>query len=343
MQDQVGAGPLIDRLQKSIKNTLSRVVPAGPLALVDYPDHANVGDSAIWLGEVAYLERELGLRPSYSCSLADYSAATLKECLPSGAILIHGGGNFGTLWRKHQDFRIHLMERFPDRPIIQLPQSIHFSDDESVAETARAIHKHGRFTLLVRDRKSYDFAAAKLDCPVHLCPDMVFYIGRTERVPPKVDLLYLLRTDHEQVGTLRPPDTEETRIVSDWLTESRHRLRLTNFGSLARSVLAGRRAAARAGETYNALAWGRYRRGAKILSQGKLVITDRLHAHIMSILLDIPHVALDNSYGKLGSFIAAWTGDFSGLRQAATMEAAIVRARELAQMARNNTSCRRVS
>ncbi|MGH8471352.1 MAG: polysaccharide pyruvyl transferase family protein, partial [Gammaproteobacteria bacterium] len=130
------------------------------------------------------------------------------------------------------------------------------------------------------------------------------------------------------------PDTEETRIVSDLLTESRHRLRLTNFGSLARSVLAGRRAAARAGKTYNALARSRYRRGAKILSQGKLVITDRLHAHIISILLDIPHVALDNSYGKLGSFIAAWTGDFSGLRQAATMEVAIVRARELAEMAR---------
>ena len=332
MQEQVGAGPLIHRLQKSIKDTLSQVVPAGPLALVDYPGHANVGDSAIWLGEAAYLERELGLCPAYACSLADYSAATLKECLPSGAILIHGGGNFGTLWRKRQDFRIDLMERFPDRPIIQLPQSIHFSDDESVAETARAIHKHGRFTLLVRDRKSYDFAAAKLDCPVHLCPDMAFYVGPTERVPPKVDLLYLLRTDHEQVGTLRPPDTEETRIVTDWLTESRHRRRLTTLGSVARSVLAGRRAAARAGETYKALAWSRYRRGAKILSQGQLVITDRLHAHIMSILLDIPHVSLDNSYGKLGSFIAAWTGDFSGLRQAATMEDAIVRARELAQM-----------
>ncbi|MGH8531664.1 MAG: polysaccharide pyruvyl transferase family protein [Gammaproteobacteria bacterium] len=195
------------------------------------------------------------VRPSiFVCRLRDSCSPVVSECLPSGAILIHGGGNFGTLWRKHQDFRIDLMERFPDRPIIQLPQSIHFSDDKSVAETARAIHKHGRFTLLVRDRKSDDFAAAKLDCPVHLCPDMAFYIGRTERVPPKVDVLYLLRTDHEQAGTLRPPDTEETRIVSDWLTESRHRLRLTNLGSFARSVLAGRRAAARAGETYNALA-----------------------------------------------------------------------------------------
>src|SRR3546814_18201876 len=79
MQGRTGAGPLIGQLQKVIKDTLSAIIPTGPLALVDYPDHSNVGDSAIWLGEIAYLERELHVRPSYYCALRDYSASALKN------------------------------------------------------------------------------------------------------------------------------------------------------------------------------------------------------------------------------------------------------------------------
>jgi pyruvyl transferase EpsO len=43
------------------------------------------------------------------------------------------------------------------------------------------------------------------------------------------------------------------------------------------------------------------------LSAGRVVVTDRLHGHILSLLLGIPHVVLDNSYGKLHQFVAAWT------------------------------------
>lgn len=329
MLRKVEALELIYGLQQTIKDALSNVVSPGPVALVDYPDFSNVGDSAIWLGQVAYVQHELRVRPSYCCSLGDYSAVALRLSMPEGTILLTGGGNFGTLWRRHQDFRIELLERFPGHPIIQLPQSIHFSDDKSVAETARAICKHGAFTMLVRDRKSFEFTAAKFDCPVHLCPDMALYIGPTAREPSAVDLLYLLRTDSEQIGELRAPDTDEIKIVTDWLMESRYRRRLSKLAGLVRSIVAGGGATARTMEVFNAVAWNRYRRGVKILSQGKVVVTDRLHAHIISILLNIPHVALDNSYGKLGRFIEAWTQGFEGLRQAATMEEAIVRAREL--------------
>ena len=38
------------------------VTPGEPYALVDFPDHPNVGDSAIWLGEIALLrfQRRMG-------------------------------------------------------------------------------------------------------------------------------------------------------------------------------------------------------------------------------------------------------------------------------------------
>lgn len=45
----------------------------------------------------------------------------------------------------------------------------------------------------------------------------------------------------------------------------------------------------------------------KLLSKGSVVLTDRLHGHILSILIVKPHVIVDNSYGKISDFYQAWT------------------------------------
>ena len=66
------------------------------------------------------------------------------------------------------------------------------------------------------------------------------------------------------------------------------------------------------------LAEWRLQRGLAMLATGELVVTDRLHAHILSLLLDIPHVLLDNSYGKVAGFADQWTRDYSGLMHATT-------------------------
>ena len=47
--------------------------------------------------------------------------------------------------------------------------------------------------------------------------------------------------------------------------------------------------------------------GVAMLSRGEVVITDRLHAHILCVLLEIPHVVVDTGYGKLTRFIRTWT------------------------------------
>jgi hypothetical protein len=54
----------------------------GPLCLVDYPNHANVGDSAIWLGEIAYLSRTLGVQPAYCCSRPTTRLRNSRKPLP---------------------------------------------------------------------------------------------------------------------------------------------------------------------------------------------------------------------------------------------------------------------
>jgi pyruvyl transferase EpsO len=325
----VGADAVIARIQAQIRTILDPIIPNGPLAMVDYPDYANVGDSAIWLGQVVYLNQQRGLQPHYCCSIATFDAEALKRSVPEGPILICGGGNFGTLWPHHQDFRLRLMELFPKRPIIQMPQSMYFSDEASIDETARAIDRHGAVTLLVRDERSLALARAKFNCAVHLCPDMAFYVGATQRLTPSLDVLCLLRSDSERVANMDTPDTEGSILITDWLRDSRLHHRLTKVKAKARALLMGGGEAVRTREILNAVARSRFRRGVETLSQGKVVVTDRLHAHILSLLLDIPHVALDNAYGKLGGFIEAWTHDYRGLQRATRIGEAIMKAKTL--------------
>ena len=37
------------------------------------------------------------------------------------------------------------------------------------------------------------------------------------------------------------------------------------------------------------------------------MVTDRLHGHILSLLLDLPNALVDNSYGKVRNFVDLWT------------------------------------
>ena len=48
---------LIDDLCKIARRALEPFTLDEPYALVDFPNHANVGDSAIWAGEMAYFRR----------------------------------------------------------------------------------------------------------------------------------------------------------------------------------------------------------------------------------------------------------------------------------------------
>jgi exopolysaccharide biosynthesis predicted pyruvyltransferase EpsI len=59
----------IERLQREIVRVLEPELDGvRSLALVDFPDHTNVGDSAIYLGELEWLQRRHGLVPRYAAT-----------------------------------------------------------------------------------------------------------------------------------------------------------------------------------------------------------------------------------------------------------------------------------
>lgn len=318
-------------LKATIHTTLGKVLPPfDKFALLDFPDHSNVGDSAIWLGEIRYFEEVHGRRPSL-VSTFRHPMEDILDNLPDGPIFLHGGGNFGDIYPEIHAWRQKLLAATGGRPVVQMPQSIHFSSPESVAETARAIAAHGNYSLLVRDAKSFELATKNFDCPVTLCPDMAICLGPLK--PPKaaeVDVMCLMRTDEERVSsqeTAAPSVPGLTIDLKDWLEEDKGSLwRVRHPNLLDRLANAGQGGLSRSNYrnmSFRRLASARLQRGLGILSSGRWVATDRLHAHILSLLIGRPHVALDNNYGKISNFIAEWTAGTKGVNSATSLTEAL--------------------
>lgn len=320
---------VIVRLQGMIHDCLKDYVSENePLAILDFPDIRNSGDSAIWLGEMAYLRDRYRKRPDYVSRMGDFSPDDLERVMPTGPIFIHGGGNFGDIWPAHQEFRERVLERFPNRQIIQFPQSLHYGSQERADVTARIIGRHKNFVLLVRDEESRDFAEKRFDCEVRLCPDMAFCIGALKPAAPEFPVLAMLREDLEKTGDLDRsayPDVPR----EDWITESPRRVRVSKAFGAASALLAFKPAEMRL-RKLDAAAHNRFRRGIRQISRARAIVTDRLHVHICSLLLGRPHAVLDNNYGKIRRFMATFSDGTDLSYKATSLDDAVAWARQQA-------------
>src|SRR4051812_14074820 len=298
----------VERLKTRVLQTLKSVLPVKPpFALVDVPNHGNVGDSAIFLGELAWM-RDAGLPPpDYVCDVYSYDESALRAKVPEGTIFIHGGGNLGDLWKLHQTLREQVVAAFPSHRIIQLPQTIHFESPAALDRVAAIFSAHPDLTIVARDRVSLEIARDGLRCGnTLLCPDSAFALGPIERpLSPTEDVVALVRTDKESTKRPLPAGLRPVDWLDDTLTP---RLQLERFLRRHRMGLKVR------ARLIRPLAEQRLTRGCRLLSRGREVVTDRLHAHILCLLMGIPHVLVDNNYGKLRSFFEAWTRDAPGVR-----------------------------
>ena len=302
---------------RRIDETIRRVVPRGiRSALVDIPTHFNVGDHAIWAGEHIALSRAV-IRPNYVCSIDTFDRARLAHAVRDGIILLTGGGNFGDLWPEHHQFRETLIAAFPGNPIVQLPQSIWYDDPENARRTREIIREHGRFTLLVRDRASQQIAREFLGIEPVLCPDMAFALGPLKRRGRAThEVFYLKREDKEALSDTGIASVRASLkdvlgasadwIAADWPIQSRAEMFLANAPILYPSLIAGDNRHRLQAPLFDALTNMRLAAGAKLLSQGRHVVSDRLHGFILALLLGIPVVPVDNRVRKLSSFIDTW-------------------------------------
>jgi pyruvyl transferase EpsO len=167
---------LVHRLRRGLLDVLSETVGSRQrVALVGFPDHPNVGDSAIWLGELEALKK-LRTAVALTCSAWGYDPDLVRWRLgPGGKILLHGGGNLGDEWPEHQRLRERVIADLADLPVVQLPQSVHFNAPESLERARTVFDAHPDLTLLCRDPRSAEVAEREFhNATTRLCPDAAF-------------------------------------------------------------------------------------------------------------------------------------------------------------------------
>jgi exopolysaccharide biosynthesis predicted pyruvyltransferase EpsI len=317
----------LGRIRQSLTDVLDPLIPRrSRCALVDFPAHPNVGDSAIWLGERAYL-RDRGVVVAYTCDIKNYSKPQLDRLIGDGSILIHGGGNFGDLWPHHHALRLQVIRDFPTRRVIQLPQTVHFQGQRGLEDSKRVIGAHANFQMIARDSASLETFAKHFPHPCYLAPDSALYLGPQDALgPPSSEFFWLKRSDKESLGR-----TSEELVrgipTEDWLQDSGGVRRMVKMFSDAkkRSIPVTRIERG----LYDVFARARLRRGYRMLRQGRVVITERLHGHILCLLAGIPNVLIDNSYGKNATFYETWTRDVPGTRFVSRPAEARAKAQEL--------------
>jgi pyruvyl transferase EpsO len=258
----------------------------------------------------------------------------MRRQLAGGTVLMHGGSNFGDRHTAYHEFRLRVLDDFPDNKVIVFPHHVTYLDNDYLQRTAALIGRHPDVMLFARSLMTQHLLARHFgpSTRIELAPDLAFMLGRQVRsAQPAYDIVWIARTDQGRAG-------DQTEVAARLSSQAAEKFLLPKFadGIEVNFVIKQRpptvlltdwfslffeNEQARTGirklafdvqsEVYLA-------RAIHILSLGHIVVTDRLLAHILCLLLGIPHILLNDESGKNWHFHETWTRDAGLCRLAHT-------------------------
>lgn len=252
------------------------------------PGYGNLGDQAIAQASIKYIrdnypEYELVINPLWS---RFYCAGAVKSVIkPDDIIFIQGGGNFGNLYMYIEESRRFIVSHFHDNKIVSLPVTINYQDNKKgrreLRKSMRIFGAHKDFTIISRDKTSFEFAK-KHFCKAKniLCPDMVFYLWdkETNHSVKRTDIGICLRIDPEKLKTI--DRAAILKAVSD-KTENWKIFDTQLFRPIREDI-----------RDYEITAIKRE------IADCKVVITDRLHGMVLSVITGTPCIVLPTQNDK---------------------------------------------
>ncbi|MEJ8605400.1 polysaccharide pyruvyl transferase family protein [Riemerella anatipestifer] len=310
----------IQKLKDLIIQNLTPIINSD-YALIDIPDHDNIGDNLIWEGELSFLN-SIPYQKYYECSLTFFDHNCIR---PETILLLHGGGNFGDIYPVVNNFRISLIQKYQNHKIIILPQTLHYKSQETLERDSKIINEHPNITICVRDEKSESLAKQYFsNATILLLPDMAFCIDlhkiQTNKKGNKI--LVMDRKDNENIPL--NINIEQEYDLLDWPTfnttkEERYK-KLRFEHRLDRIALMIQRHSPFSKYIDSRYGLKNKKRREKFIEMGtsffsdyRKIYTTRLHGMILAVLMGKEVVILDNSYGKLSSYHNTWLKDFDNI------------------------------
>lgn len=289
-------GEYVPRMRLLAADGLARLHDGvSQVAFLDFPDYANVGDSAIAAGQFEFW-RSSGTRVATVRSAPLLDESVFRAEIP---VLINGGGNIGGLYPEISEHRAKVFRGLREGiPLLQAPQTVHFVDSSAKSRFKRYFGTREGVRLAVRDQRSLD-EVADIVSEAFLAPDPVHLLGALESAPASRPYVVLARQDSESRGLFGSGGI-------DWLEEpSSMRLYPRLCGAVSRRGLPTN-VLRRTVHFWESRAIRRLKRGLALLSVGETVVTDRLHAMLIGLQMGRRVIALDNSYGKLSAYASTW-------------------------------------
>ncbi|PLR95862.1 polysaccharide pyruvyl transferase family protein [Bacillus sp. T33-2] len=264
------------------------------------PSYTNIGDQAITYATEKFIRNHF---PYYEyIEIMDYAndegIELVKEIINDNDIVGYvGGGNLGSLYLDIEEDRRKVFESFKDYKTISLPQSVYFEENEhgnaEKKKTQDAYHQNKNLTIVARESQTFQVVKETFESDVIYTPDLVLSLNIVPRELEREGVLFLLRADKEKVtgedfisqlmgwaeniGPVERMDTVLSEVdVIDYKDREKYFLKTLD----------------------------------KIRSS-KLVITDRLHAMIFSIMMQTPCLVFANSYGKAKHSYNDWLNELN--------------------------------
>lgn len=266
--------------------------------LVFTPEYRNYGDQAIAIASRRLLHNtfspavEILEEPNAFCSrFPDVMQKLIGE---RDLIVLTGGGFVGSLWPELQSVVEGILARFPNNPIVMLPQSCYFEGmaDDAILHFRKLLTTRNSLTIFARENNSQtrcrDYLS--LDEEVRLAPDCALSLDEFWWEGHREGIGICLRNDKEKTtDTTSETILEEVRSYLG-ITKSIH---LSTVGNMRIPLAINRR--------QNSLL-----KTIIKFQQSELVITDRLHAMIFCAICGTPCVALDNLSKKVSGVYEQW-------------------------------------
>ena len=304
----------IEELRTLLFSTLLPLIDNNYI-LLDIPYYSNPGDTLIWEGTEQLLKN-----CPHKCLIK-----TAEECFDfprlkkQTVILLQGGGNWGDLWSRHQEFRMRVIENYKDNKIIVLPQSIHYENLNNWDTDVLKLKQHDNLHICVRDIPSFELLKSANLKYTYLLPDMAFCIQQNSLLkfvePCCGKKLLVMRHDSEspKYDKLKIDINNPMLDVCDWPTmESYDHVQLYFY------------------RIYNRRKYGLHvltdfyadkilrthivKTAVKFISKYEYIYTTRLHVAILSVLLNKSFTLIDNSYGKNFNLYKTWLTDLNTIR-----------------------------
>ncbi|MCL1631167.1 polysaccharide pyruvyl transferase family protein [Sporolactobacillus sp. CPB3-1] len=267
------------------------------------PTHGNLGDQAIAYAQKEYIKMHFRNYKYIEIPYRDVlkSIRSIKNILGSeDVIFIHGGGNMGDLYFWEESMRRYIIKKLKNHFIISFPQTFSYSSSIigkiELRKSCNIYSKCKNLLLVARETESYrlmkqHFVGAK----IVITPDIVLSLNKKKEDRKRSGLLLCFRNDEEQFI-----DDDFKKNLIKFIKSKYKKIQVSDT-VINKEVNSQNRS-----RELNIL-WEKFR-------NSEVVLTDRLHGMIFSVITCTPCIVFNNYNHKIKSTYQDWLKDIPFIR-----------------------------